>query len=376
MKESSINIQGIDYSKLTRFHRDDRYAYDNENIALIIKKIDSLLDEVTSTYSSKRMTKNKFKLLLNQHVEDLKKTILKSIKNNKNLSNWIINILDLASEMYLREYFIYYKRQPVQETTDQYIINHVRKIENDGLTRIDFDNNDIKKLLELVSSIPFANQESNRFILNRFNLFYNKLIRKYKLCRIASNYSKIKMFTHPFYTIRYVENHDSSKWNSLDGTITHDLDALHLDRYFPSITLIIYLSNVTLNDGPFQYIEGSNKYKRSLFVNCIHTGVSFSTFPGSKEPHDYEKDEQRALFMQMPKIMQGHLVIGSFINKDSHNYKILSENNKIALGSEGAAFLFDGHRTLHVGGRPKDGKRLTIFQGFTPYYKLLNRLDY
>ena len=376
MKRSSINIQAIDYSKLTKFKRDDRYAYDEENIALIIKNIDSLLDEVISRNGSNRMAKNKFKLLLNQYVEDLKKTILKSIKNNKKLSNWIINILDLASEMYLNEYFIFYKRHLVQETTDQYIMDHVRKIENNGLTRIDFDKNDIEKLKFFIEKIPLDQQNINRLIPNKFNLFYNKLIRKYKLNRIASNYAKTKLFPHHSYTIRYTENHDSSRWSSLDGTITHDLDSLHLDRFFPSITLIIYLSNVTYNDGPFQYIEGSNKFKRSLFVNCIHTGVSFSTFPGSKEPHDYEKDEQRALFMLLPKVMQGSLIIGSFINKDSKNYNILSRNHKIALASKGAAFIFDGHKTLHTGGRAINGQRLTLFQSFTPYYKLLNRLDY
>ncbi|MBT7296287.1 hypothetical protein HN836_01400 [Candidatus Woesearchaeota archaeon] len=376
MKENSINYQEIDYTELAKYQKDETYVYDNENIALIIKDIENLLNDFSLKDSSKILTKSKFKLLLNQYIEDLKKIILNPIKNNKILSNWIVNILDLANEMYFNEYYIFYKHQTLQETTDQYIIDHVKKIKNSGLTRIDFDKYDIEKLKTFIEKIPRDQQNINRLIPNKFNLFYNKLLRKYKLSRIASNYTKTKTFPYYSYTIRYTKNNDPSKWSSLDGTITHDLDTLHLDRFCPSVTLLIYLSNVHYDDGPFQYIKGSNQFIKSKFINCMHTGVSFSIFPGTEKPHDYEKDEQRVLFMQLPKVMQGNLVIGSFINEDSHNYNILSNNHKIALGSEGAAFIFDGHKTLHTGGRPIDGKRLALFQAFTPYYKLLNRLDY
>ena len=162
----------------------------------------------------------------------------------------------------------------------------------------------------------------------------------------------------------------------MDGTITHDLDTLHLDRFCPSVTLLIYLSNVDHGDGPFQYIKGSNQFIKSLFINCLHTGVSFSTFPGTDKPHDYEINEQRALFMQLPKAMQGNLVIGSFINKDSDYYKILSQNHEKVIASKGAVFIFDGHKTLHTGGRPTNGQRLALFQALTPFYKFFNRSKY
>ena len=80
--------------------------------------------------------------------------------------------------------------------------------------------------------------------------------------------------------------------------------------------------------------------------------------------------------MQLPKALQGNLVIGSFINKGSENYNILSKKNEKVLAPKGAAFIFDGHKTLHTGGRPINGERLTLFQAFTPYYKIFNRLNY
>ena len=211
MKENSINYQEIDYTELAKYQKDETYVYDNENIALIIKDIENLLNDFSLKDSSKILTKSKFKLLLNQYIEDLKKIILNPIKNNKILSNWIVNILDLANEMYFNEYYIFYKHQTLQETTDQYIIDHVKKIKNSGLTRIDFDKYDIEKLKTFIEKIPRDQQNINRLIPNKFNLFYNKLLRKYKLSRIASNYTKTKTFPYYSYTIRYTKNNDPSK---------------------------------------------------------------------------------------------------------------------------------------------------------------------
>lgn len=368
MKQENIDYQAINYAELTKYKVDKKYIYDDKSISLTIKKIDNLLSDV--------IAKNKFKIILNNHVDELKRLMLKPVANNKALSDWIINILDLAKEMYIKEYYVFHNNQNYKKSNNKYVIDHATKLKNHGLTEINLDKSDLDKLKIFIKNIPKAQQSLNRFVPSKFNFFYNKILRKYKFSEIASNYTKTKMISHFNYTIRHVENNKPKKWSSLDGTITHDLDTLHLDRFCPSVTLLIYLSNVDHGDGPFQYIKGSNQFIKSLFINCLHTGVSFSTFPGTDKPHDYEINEQRALFMQLPKAMQGNLVIGSFINKDSDYYKILSQNHEKVIASKGAVFIFDGHKTLHTGGRPTNGQRLALFQALTPFYKFFNRSKY
>ena len=137
----------------------------------------------------------------------------------------------------------------------------------------------------------------------------------------------------------------------------------------------MYLSDVTEMDGPFQYIKSSNNYNRSIFTRCIHTGIVYSEYPEQKL-FDYENYEHRRMFMKLPKSMRGHLIIGSFINKDSEIYQILKAKHMIALGKTGSIFLFDGHNTLHTGGRAINRSRHTLFQAYFPFYKLFKRLNY
>ena len=61
MKENSINYQEIDYTELAKYQKDETYVYDNENIALIIKDIENLLNDFSLKDSSKILTKSKFK---------------------------------------------------------------------------------------------------------------------------------------------------------------------------------------------------------------------------------------------------------------------------------------------------------------------------
>ena len=94
MKQENIDYQAINYAELTKYKVDKKYIYDDKSISLTIKKIDNLLSDV--------IAKNKFKIILNNHVDELKRLMLKPIANNKALSDWIINILDLAKEMYIK----------------------------------------------------------------------------------------------------------------------------------------------------------------------------------------------------------------------------------------------------------------------------------
>ena len=124
------------------------------------------------------------------------------------------------------------------------------------------------------------------------------------------------------------------------------------------------------------YLQGSNKYKYSKFLRCIHTGVTYAKYQAPDHIYDYENHNHRNVFMNLPISFRGHLILGSFINYGSNLYKSLKKNHKVALGKKGSAYLFDGYITLHYGARPIKGKRLSLFQGFTPYYKLFYIIRY
>lgn len=368
-----VDIQNILYDELVKFQfNKTKNNYENEKIDKIIVNNDELINK----YLQNNISKNDFVYALKKNSIKLKDLFIKPIKNDDDLSIWLTNIIDLSEKIILNEQIHYLNNKKEFVPKNDFVSKHAIEVKSHGLTRIDFDKNDIQKLKMFIEQIPIGQQSKNRLIPNKFNIFYNKLISKYHLSAIASSACNYRMFPHLNFSIRYVENYKPNTYNSLENTINHELNDLHLDRYAPSITLAIYLTDVTKNDGPFQYIKGSNQYKISQFKRALQVAISFALCPTTNKNYNYEIDIDRKLFVKIPESIKCHLVIGTFINEKSEDYNYLIKDLKYILGSKGSAILFDGYSTLHTGGRPINGKRLSLFQAFIPTYKLYKRMSY
>ena len=363
-------MQRLSYEDLSKFKFKQKvYGYNEEALIGIIKNNDIELKK----FLTQTITKNQFVAKIKSNSKLLKEHSIGIINDDNILSEWISNIINLAEDVFLGEQLLYLTKNNKKKSNNTFINNHLNSLNENGLTEIIFDEIDLKKIKLFSNQFKPQQYSINRLYPSKFNLFFNKLIFKYKIERIASLYSKVKMMSHPNYTIRYVENYFKKNYASIEQTVNHSLNDLHLDRYAPSLTFAIYLSDVSKSDGPFHFIEGSNNHDYSQFLRSIQVAVTYALIPEKESYFDSELEDDRKIFMQIPRIFRKHLVVGTYLQENSNLFNYYKKKLKYITGSTGSAILFDGYKTLHTGGRPEKGKRLSLFNALTPIYKLFRK---
>jgi len=133
--------------------------------------------------------------------------------------------------------------------------------------------------------------------------------------------------------IRYAANDGSS--NFWDERFITKHANFHWDRDPNSFTLIIYLSDVTLRDGPFKVLKSSINYPHNLYLSA------YDEFVSDIRGFDGHQMSDRA---------------GRYIDH-------LPEDEIITFARpKGTALIFDGRHILHDGGFPDaHGHRKALF---------------
>lgn len=115
------------------------------------------------------------------------------------------------------------------------------------------------------------------------------------------------------------------------------------------LTTMIYLSDVAeLDNGAFQYIEGSHQIPRSVVLTAAHIAVGFTL--GLTDP---------AAMNCLPLEFRGNPGVGNFLDPDKA--ELLHSSVRHVLGDRGTAWTFNGHLLLHRGGKVKKGSRKAYF---------------
>jgi hypothetical protein len=97
------------------------------------------------------------------------------------------------------------------------------------------------------------------------------------------------------------------KMTMADQTPTQ-FENMHFDPKTGMLKCIFYLNDVTREDGPFSYIEGSHMWKDELFNRVVAKSVSVSNY--------LENEEKRNHFLRLPRNMQKCANIGAFLQDD------------------------------------------------------------
>jgi len=127
---------------------------------------------------------------------------------------------------------------------------------------------------------------------------------------------------------------------------------MHVDSSPPNsiAKFIIYLNDVDINNGPFEYIPRTHKLDGLLnaFIRRVmhHSRLQLLDI------------ESRSLFSSLPKFLQKKAEFGNDINDSDWRYK-----SELYLGEAGTVIVFD-NSGVHRGALINSGRRLTIHGGF------------
>jgi hypothetical protein len=114
------------------------------------------------------------------------------------------------------------------------------------------------------------------------------------------------------------------------------------------------LDEVGEDDGPFSYVDSSDKLSQDYVLRAMHMAV-----------HNFTLDEDgrvnKNLISELPEVLRHGERVGYFTGANP----FLKMGVQRVLGSCGSAVLFDGFHLVHDGGFPKmGGSRRALFVNF------------
>jgi hypothetical protein len=139
----------------------------------------------------------------------------------------------------------------------------------------------------------------------------------------------------------------------------------HFDEDVYSLPLIIYLSEVSPDSGPFEYLSACDQYSQSFVRRAFHQALNHDCLVSSLDAANFP------VIARLPSVFRGGDVIG---NLYSHAH--FENSGPVAVsGGIGTVVLFDGFNVIHAGGLPLQGSRKSLFVNFRfPVAKIVPKI--
>lgn len=152
----------------------------------------------------------------------------------------------------------------------------------------------------------------------------------------------------------------------------------HFDAGQAIPKMMAYLSDVTINTGPFTVVRQSNLADKSFFLGHLHAAMDRILWGAIEKPAEdtYYRPpfkHQREILLSFPKAFQGSTHFGDDLVDGTEGSDALLKDMEPVVGSCGTACVFDGYRTIHSGGLVREGERLALQIGFQPARNLPTR---
>tara|TARA_R110000823_G_scaffold260299_1_gene381187 strand:+ start:33 stop:1151 length:1119 start_codon:yes stop_codon:yes gene_type:complete len=180
----------------------------------------------------------------------------------------------------------------------------------------------------------------HRYVRNVDRELYKELdsiFLKYGILDAAKEYFNYSMVVEGV-TLHVCKQKDQHWQMTMADQTPTPYENLHFDPKNGMLKCIFYLNEVTNDNGPFSYIEGSHKWNDDPFNRVIAKSVSVSNY--------LENDEKRNQFLKLPRTMQKCANIGAFL-QDNVNDMFTKE--KKYTSDQGNIMFFDPGG-LHRGG--------------------------
>ena len=126
---------------------------------------------------------------------------------------------------------------------------------------------------------------------------------------------------------------------------------LHIDPKENVMKAMMYLNDITKDDGPFSYIEKSNRWVHDKLQNIFGRAISTGSY--------CHTPEARAVVFQLPKQLRVSHNFGRLLQDGTEEQERLLEQEKLFTSDKGNLCIFDP-AGMHRGGICKTGNRIAL----------------
>jgi hypothetical protein len=180
----------------------------------------------------------------------------------------------------------------------------------------------------------------------------HKLFEQLGIIQMASAYNRRPMSVAN--VVLHVAKPTDKNWKQFmqDATTTPKYTNAHIDPKEDVVKAMIYLNDVTTDNGAFHYYKGSNREEihpvQNIFGRAISTG-SYCHNP-----------ESRRTVFRLPRGLRVSHNFGRQVMPNTAWEQTLDENLKPVTSEEGNIMVFDPGAGIHQGGICKSGTRLAL----------------
>lgn len=147
---------------------------------------------------------------------------------------------------------------------------------------------------------------------------------------------------------------------------------MHLDADFDIVKAMLYLSDVSVDNGAFCFVHGSHRWPRSDFLMALYKGFDqeqAAFFQPTANRLDYEGGYYRPRFkhpdfreglMRLPPLLRGSTHFGDDVIDESDLSRRLLSAERAYTGPAGTLVMFHGSRGIHRGSLVRHGERWAV----------------
>ena len=353
---------------------------DNLHINSLIEGVDSLLkiysDQTSSFYKSKDVKLEIGKVFDAMHSF----TSIRSV-NNQVLQQCLQGCVECARK-YIFDYFIHNvdnQTNYIKSISNLYSNDKLKDLELNGYVEYSIQNTELfesesQLLLDYARSYyrekddwrSSGFMDPSTFHESKIFKLIQEFIDKNGIFEMVSDYmdSNLELaWAFPNYS------HHRQQWFRIQEQETiSPTNYYHLDKDRNMIKILIYLTDVNDEDGPFKYVKGSNLWKKSICTFALHYGIDFKVnklLIGEESNFKNNIFTARAdILSQFPDAFVGSTHFGDFLQRNSDTTKFLLDESVVFTRKRGTLIIFDGGMGVHAGGNAHGGERLAIQIGY------------
>lgn len=132
----------------------------------------------------------------------------------------------------------------------------------------------------------------------------------------------------------------------------------HIDSTLGTLKVLIYLTDVKKENGPFRYFVGSHRLEMGRFERCLRKACDLAGL-------DSTRKEARELFLAMPKPLRKKANFGNDLTNDSPEARALLAKERAVTSDAGDLILFDNNG-IHRGAIFEAGERQMLQISLVP----------
>ena len=139
----------------------------------------------------------------------------------------------------------------------------------------------------------------------------------------------------------------------------------HLDADSDIVKTVLYLSDVAPHNGPFRFIPGSHRWKRSPMAIAVQNGFDqlwpkYLERTGKYYRPRFRTARNRQDMLSLPREFWGTTHFGDDLLDGGEMSRELLEKEVAYTGPKGTMVLFDGSHGIHRGGLVQEGGRWVV----------------